>query len=63
MASSRIKKKDIQKVIDTKKIELNKKRDFLKKLKRTIELENIQISELEGAILALHELVTGEKVN
>lgn len=60
--SKSIKKSDIQKIIDQKNVEASKIRDFIKKLHITIKLENKKLSEFEGAIIALFELITGEKV-
>ncbi len=62
MASSRITKAGIQKLIDQKNLEAKNKREFIKRLKITIQTENKKISELEGAVIALFELMTGEKV-
>jgi len=62
MASSRIKKADVQKMFDSKQAEVQKKREFLTKLKKTVELESKKISELEGAILALYEVLNCKKV-
>ena len=53
----------IQKIHDDKLVEVQKKRDFVKKLKKTIQIESTKISELEGAIIVLFEILTGEKVN
>ena len=52
----------IQNMFDEKKTLMLKKEDFVNKLKRTIQVENTKISELKGAVLTLHELLTGEKV-
>ncbi len=60
--SKTVKKLDIQKIIDQKNIEASQIRDFIKKLQTTIKIENKKLSELEGAIIALFELMTGEKV-
>lgn len=60
--SSSIKKKDIEKIIERKKFELQKIKDFKKKVELSLIIEQKKISELEGAIIALFELVTGEKV-
>ena len=60
--SSNIKKKDIEKIIERKKFELAKIKDFKKKVELSLISEQRKISELEGAIIALFELVTGEKV-
>ena len=60
--SSSIKKKDIEKIIERKKFELQKIKDFKKKVELSLISEQRKISELEGAIIALFELVTGEKV-
>ena len=60
--STTVKKKDIQKAIDQKNIEAHKIRDFIKKLQATIKIEGKKLSELEGAIIALYEIMTGEKV-
>ena len=57
-----VKKSDIQKVIDQKNSEARQIRDFIKKLETTIKLENKKLSEIEGAVIALFELMTGEKV-
>ena len=57
-----VKKSDIQKVIDQKNSEAHQIRDFIKKLETTIKLENKKLSEIEGAVIALFELMTGEKV-
>lgn len=57
-----IKKSDLQKILDEKKALLGKKREFVKKLQRTIQLENTVISEIEGAVITLHEIITEEKV-
>ena len=62
MASSRITKAKINEIIKSKREEILKKQSFIKRLAITIKSENTKISELEGAILALHELLTGEKV-
>lgn len=56
------KQEKIQKMYDEKQTEVKKKRDFITKLKKTIQIELTKVSELEGAILALYELLTGEKV-
>jgi len=60
--SRTVKKSDIQKVIDQKNAEGHKIRDFIKKLQTTIKIENKKLSEIEGAVIALFELMTGEKV-
>ena len=57
-----IKKSDIQKIIDQKNSDASKKRNFIKQLQTTIKIENKNLSEIEGAIIALFELMTGEKV-
>ena len=57
-----VKKSDIKKVIDQKNSEAHQIRDFIKKLQTTIKLENKKLSEKEGAVIALFELMTGEKV-
>lgn len=60
--SSTVYKKDIQKIIDRINVDCKKSREFLKKLEITVATEKTKISEFEGAIIALHELITGEKV-
>ncbi len=60
--STTIKKKDIQKTIDKKNMEAHKIRDFIKKLHATIKIEEKKLSEFEGAVIALYEIMTGEKV-
>ena len=62
MASSRITKQKINDLIEIKRKEILNIQDFNQKLKKTFDNNNIKIAELEGAILALHELLTGEKV-
>ncbi len=59
---STVYKKDIQKLIDRTNIECKKLRQFLKSLEITIATEKTKISEFEGAILILHELLTNKKV-
>ncbi len=59
---STVYKKDIQKIIDRTNIECKKSRNFLKSLEITVTTEKKKISEFEGAVLILHELLTGEKV-
>ena len=59
---SKIKKTDLQKMLDRKRFELSTKEDFIKKLNITIDVESSKVSELKGAILTLHEILTGEKV-
>lgn len=60
--SLRITKKQIEKIMNEKKAELKKKKEFKKRLEITVQNEQTKISELEGAILALYEVLTGEKV-
>lgn len=60
--SETIEKKVVETIINSKRTELKKTEKFLKRLKITVQLEQTKISELEGAILALHEVLTGEKV-
>ena len=62
MASSRITKQKINDLIKEKREEILKKKQFIKRLQNTIKAEATKISEYEGAILALKELLTGEKV-
>jgi hypothetical protein len=62
MASSRITKQKITEMIELRRKEILKKREFINRLKATVQSEATKISELEGAILALHELLTGQKV-
>ncbi len=59
---STIYKKDIQKIIDRTNIECKKSRNFLKTLEITVATEKTKISEFEGAILILNELLIGEKI-
>lgn len=62
MASSRITKARVQKKIDIYRNEIVKRQQFRERMVQTIKTEDTKISELEGAIIALHELLTGEKV-
>jgi len=67
MASSKTKKTGIKRVIvekllKEKQLEIRKKVDFVQKVKQSLQIESKKISELEGAILALNEILTGEKV-
>jgi len=54
-----------QKQVEEKLEELRKtrkeKQDFLKRVQKTQKDLEKQISEYEGAIIVLHELITGEK--
>ena len=59
---STVYKKDIQKILDRTNIECKKSRNFLKTLEITVTTEKKKISEFEGAVLILHELLTGEKI-
>lgn len=59
---STVYKKDIQKIIDRINTECKKSRNFLKTLEITVTTEKTKISEFEGAILALTELLIGEKI-
>ncbi len=59
---STVYKKDIQKLIDQTNIECKKSRNFLKTLEITVATEKTKISEFEGAILVLHQLLTDKKV-
>lgn len=59
---STVYKKDIQKIIDQTNIECKKSRTFLKTLETTVISEKAKISEFEGAILALHQVLTGKKI-
>lgn len=61
MASSRITKQKINDLIKSKREEILNIQKFNIKLKKTFDTNNKKISELEGAILALNELLTGEK--
>lgn len=61
--SSTVYKKDIQASIDRINNECKKSRTFLKSLETTVAIEKTKISEFEGAVLALHEVLTGEKIN
>lgn len=62
MASSRIKKSDVEKLLNTKREEYATKLSFINKVKKSLQIENQKLSELEGAILALQEILPKEKV-
>jgi len=57
-----IKKEIIEKLLKEKKVEINKKLELVIKVKQSLQSENKKIAELEGAILVLHEILTGEKI-
>ena len=57
-----IKKTVIEKLLNEKRLEIQKKVDLVNKVKRSLQIESKKISELEGAILALNEVLTGQRV-
>lgn len=57
-----IKRVVLEKLLKEKQEEIQKKVDLVKKIKSALQIESKKISELEGAILALHEVLTGNKV-
>lgn len=58
-----IKKEIIEKLLNEKRAEIQKKFELVKKIKTSLQVESKKISELEGAILILHQILTGEKVD
>jgi len=52
----------VENLLKTKRLEIQKKVDFVRKVRQSLQIESKNISELEGAILALNEVLTGEKV-
>jgi hypothetical protein len=57
-----IKKEIIEKLLSEKRAEIQKKLELVNKVKQSLQNEAKKLSELEGAIIVLHELLTGEKV-
>lgn len=57
-----IKKSIVENLLRQKQLEIQKRTDLVRKIRNSLQIESKKISELEGAILALHELLTGEKV-
>ena len=59
-------KEDVKKRLEEKLKSLRtkhkEKEEYLLKLKKSFDIEMKNIVEIEGAILALHEVLTGEKV-
>lgn len=60
--STDIKKGIVEKLLKEKQLEIQKRSNFVIKVKQSLQIESKKISELEGAILTLHELLTGNKV-
>jgi hypothetical protein len=58
-----IKKGIIEKLLNEKRAEIQKKFELVKKVKTSLQVESKKISELEGAILILHQILTGEKID
>ena len=61
MFKSKFQKKSEEKLSELRKIR-EEKLEFKKKLELNLKNIEKQISEYEGAIIVLHELITGEKV-
>lgn len=62
MASSkRIKRRDVQKKFYELKGELKKTLEMIEKLEKGLTEQNRIKAEYEGAIITLHEILTGEK--
>jgi len=62
MASSKITKKIVTEKLEEKRKAHKEVKEFITRLETTLQLKNRERQELEGAILILHELLTGEKV-
>lgn len=62
MASSRIKKSDIQKKLDELRTKHKETLELIKRLNTGLIQQEKNKAEYEGAIIVLHELLTGEKV-
>ena len=63
MASSKIKRCDIQKKLNNLRIEHKETENTIEKLNKGLIHQNKLKAEYEGAIIVLHELLTGKKIN
>lgn len=62
MALSRIKRSDIQKKLDELRTKHKETLELIKKLNAGLVQQEKNKAEYEGAIIVLHEILTGEKV-
>ena len=62
MTSSRIKRCDVQKKLDELRAKHKETLELIKKLNNGLVQQEKNKAEFEGAIIVLHELLTGEKV-
>jgi len=62
MASSKIKKSDIQKKLDEVRTKHKETLELIKKLNNGLIQQEKNKAEYEGAIIVLYELLSGEKV-
>ena len=63
MASSRIKRCDVQKKLDDLRTKHKETLELISKLNKGLAQQEKNKAEFEGAIITLHELLTGEKVD
>lgn len=62
MASSRIKRKDVEIKFYELKAKLTQTLETIEKLEQGLTIQNRIKAEYEGAITILHEILTGQKV-
>ena len=62
ITKKRIKKSDVEQQLQDIREKHKECKAFIARLENTLKLKNIEKNEFEGAILALHQVLTDEKV-